>query len=283
MLTGKYRQIYYYHLKKCGGSTLNQWLDTLTYDGRQNNPHWLGSWLFDEPGVQTSAEEAAREKSYARAIFQWTDIVHSHAPLRACVPPDTFCFTMLRDPVQRLVSQVLDWRRLKPHDTVDQPAHVRACVDDCRRLPLRDFLLRHAFDGGRMFLNNYQTRAVAAGRIGRLVMDVADASKLLDIAVQSLEADYDFVGLTEQHGLGRNVLCAMLGLPAARTIPVVNDSHPTEKSAAEVADAADVLRVLTDTDQALYARARTLFARRHQAAAQAYDDTAFEATHAAAL
>ncbi|HEX2940726.1 MAG TPA: hypothetical protein VHO91_06735, partial [Rhodopila sp.] len=58
---------------------------------------------------------------------------------------------------------------------------------------------------------------------------------------------------------------------------------PTEKSAAEVAEAADVLRVLTDSDQALYARARTLFARRHQAAAQAYDDTAFEAAHAAAL
>ena len=34
MLTGKYRRIYHYHLKKCGGTTLNRWLDTLTLDER---------------------------------------------------------------------------------------------------------------------------------------------------------------------------------------------------------------------------------------------------------
>ncbi|HQT77110.1 MAG: hypothetical protein B7Z80_05085 [Rhodospirillales bacterium 20-64-7] len=283
MLTGQYRRIYYYHLKKCGGSTLNQWLDTLTFDGRHDNPQWMGSWLFGEPEVETRAEEAAREKASARAVFQRTDIVHSHAPLRPYVPARTFSFTMLREPVARLVSQTLDWRRLQPHDTIDNPAHVRACVEDCRRLPLRDFLLRHAFDDGRMFLNNYLTRALAAGRIGRLAIDVVDAARLLDIALQSLELDYDFIGLTEQHDLCRNVVCSMVGLPAARTVPVVNDSLPAEKSAHDVQEAADVLQALTGADQVLYERACTLFARRHQAAGLAYDDAAFEAKHATAL
>jgi hypothetical protein len=283
MLTGKYRRIYYYHLKKSGGSTLNQWLDTLTFDERTNDPNWIGSWLFGLRNEQATAAQSLRDAARAKAVFHWSDVVHSHASLLPYVPPGTFSFTMLRDPVERLVSQVHDWRRLQPSDTEKERPHIRQCVADSQSLPLRDFLERHAYSDGQGFLNNYMTRALAGGRLGRIVLDVTDAERLLDFAVRSMQEDYHFVGLTEAFDLSRNALCSLLGLPPARAIPKVNQSRPSSRPDAETRAAADILEDLTRTDQALYDKACEQFDRRFRPAADAYDSLAFESAHAGPL
>jgi hypothetical protein len=156
---GNRRRIYYYHLKKCGGSTLNQWLDTLESDERRFDPPWMGSWMSGYADNEAALEAAAQEKRVATSLFYWSDIVCTHAALRPYVPKGTFSFTMLRDPVARLVSQVKDWRRLRSHDVIGSPDHIQRCVADCRRLPLKEVLLHHGYGTGRHFLNNYMTRA----------------------------------------------------------------------------------------------------------------------------
>jgi hypothetical protein len=283
MLTGKYRRIYYYHLKKSGGSTLNQWLDTLTFDERTNDPNWIGSWLFGLKDEQATAAQSVRDASRAKSVFHWSDVVHSHACLLQYAPPRTFSFTMLRDPVERLVSQVHDWRRLKPSDTATEQPHIRECVAVSQSLPLRDFLERHAYTDGEGFLNNYMTRALSGGRLGRIALDVTDADRLLDFAVASMEQDYEFVGLTEAFDASRNALCALLGLPPARAIPKVNQSRHPGHPDAEIRAAGDVLADLTRADQALYARACAQFDRRFRPAAETYDAATFESRHAAPL
>jgi hypothetical protein len=281
MPAGHFRRLYYYHLKKCGGSTLNKWLDTLGSDERRCDPGWIGSWMFGDLAYEATVEAAAQEKRLASSLFYWADVIHTHAAIRPYVPDGTFCFTILRDPVARLVSQVQDWRRLLPHDVVGHPDHIQLCVADCRRLRLKEVLLRHGYGSGRLFMNNYLTRALAAGRIGRLAIDIADPARLIDIAVQSLETDYDFVGLTERHRDSRNALCALLGLPAARTIPLLNGTDKTERDAEEFEEALPVLHALTGIDAVIYERARRLFETRWGPLASAYSDACFEANHAA--
>lgn len=280
MPAGNHRRIYYYHLKKCGGSTLNQWLDTLESDERRFDPPWMGSWMSGYADNEAALEAAAQEKRVATSLFYWSDIVCTHAALRPYVPKGTFSFTMLREPVARLVSQVKDWRRLRSHDVVGSPDHIQRCVADCRRLPLKEVLLHHGYGTGRLFLNNYMTRALAAGRIGRLALDIADPARLLDVALQSLESDYDFIGLTEQHQDSRNALCALLGLPAARVIPRVNQSENIEGDAKEVEEALPVLHALTAIDAVVYERARHLFENRYASLARSYTDADFEARYA---
>ncbi len=281
MPAGHYRRLYYYHLKKCGGSTLNQWLDTLGSDERRCDPGWIGSWMFGDLAYEATAEAAELEKRLASSLFYWSDVICTHAAIRPYMPDGTFSLTVLRDPVARLVSQVHDWRRLLPHDVVGHPEHIQLCVADCRRLPLKEVLLRHGYGSGRLFMNNYLTRALAAGRIGRLAIDIADPARLIDIALQSLEADYDFVGLTERHAESRNALCALLGLPAARAIPSINCTEKGERDAEEFAEALPVLHSLTAIDAVIYDRARRLFDTRWGPLAKSYSDACFEANHAA--
>jgi hypothetical protein len=284
MLTGNYRQIYFHHLKKCGGSTLNHWLDTLTFDDRAANAR---QWQ-DLAGVESGSREA--DVSFkvvgpllSIVMFHWSDVVHSHRPVRMYAPENTFCLTVLRDPVQRLVSQVLDWRRLRDFDTINSPANVRECVEDSRCLSLRDFLEKHGQRGGSKFLDNYMTRAVAAERLGTPICNTIDPDRLHEAALQSLENDYDLIGLTEDLDLSRNALCAMVGLPPARKIPMINVTCPAGDLEREIEGARDILDCLTRVDRVIYDRACELFDQRHRQAAEAYDIAAFETNHAGRL
>jgi hypothetical protein len=282
MLTGQYRRIFYYHLKKCGGSTLNRWLDTLTADERAFNAVWKGMTVFETSSDGTQWGERIIP-SFAKSAFHWSDVVHSHAPLHVYAPENTFCFTVLRDPVQRLLSQISDCRRLSDADTADHPPELREFFEDSRRLPLKDFLDKHAQRGGFRFLDNYMTRALAAGHIGNRLDEVRDADRLREVALRSLETDYDFVGLTDDMDLSRNVVCAMVGLPPARKIPTINVSRVGGHPEVELHGLDDVLNRLTHVDRVIYDRARQLFFSRHRVTAETYDTAAFETQHAARL
>jgi hypothetical protein len=284
MLTGQYRRIFHFHLKKCGGSTFNHWLDTLTSDERAfDGVAWNGFSVIDSRSDATDAVYETIIPSLAKSIFHWSDVVHTHGPLRIYVPENTFCLTILRDPVQRLVSQVWDWRRLTDSDTINTPGRVRACVQDSRRLSLRDFLEKHGRSGGRRYLDNHMTRALANSRIGNLIDAMVDADRLCEVALQGLEKDYDLVGLTEHMELSRNALCSMVGLPPARKIPTINATRAPGQSDPELRDAREILKSLTCVDRVIYDRARQLFDQRHRQVAASYDIAAFEAHHASRL
>jgi hypothetical protein len=280
MLTGKYRRIYHHHLKKCGGTTLNHWLDTLTFDERTSDRFLWGLPIYDRKFDDTPDLVIPQ---FARTLFYWSDVLHSHGPLRLYAPDNTFCFTMLRDPVQRLLSQIADWRQLGDADAIESSAEVRECIADSRRLALRDFLEKHGHPDGRRGLDNYMTRALAAGRIGHPFDDATDPDRLREAALHSLEQDYDVIGLTEHMDLSRNVLCAMVGLPPARKIPTLNVTGLAGRTEPDVYGACDILTSLTRVDCAIYDRARQLFDRRHRHLAESYDAEAFETHHASRL
>ena len=283
MLPGPYSRIYHYHLKKCGGSSLNRWLDTLTFDDRTFDPAWHASWMLGDWQTEMNLPTSAADMATKRALFHWADVVHSHAALRRFVPAGTLSFTMLRDPVDRLASQIADWRRLVPADTVAEPDSMRTLIADTTRLPMRALLERYGHGDGRIQMDNYITRSLAAGRIGRKVLRVENAETLLETALDALEHDYDLTGLLEAFDISRNALCAMAGLPPARPIATLNVSRPDRGDAAEIAEADDILHNLTRVDRIVYQRARALFEDRHRALGEAYGAADFERDHAARL
>ena len=283
MLPGPYSRIYHYHLKKCGGSSLNRWLDTLTFDDRTFDPAWHASWMLGDWQTEMNLPTSAADMATKRALFHWADVVHSHAALRRFVPAGTLSFTMLRDPVDRLASQIADWRRLVPADTVAEPDSMRTLIADTTRLPMRALLERYGHGEGRIQMDNYITRSLAAGRIGHKVLRVENAETLLETALDALEHDYDLTGLLEAFDISRNAFCAMAGLPPARPIATLNVSRPDRGDAAEIAEADDILHNLTRVDRIVYQRARALFEDRHRALGEAYGAADFERDHAARL
>ncbi|WP_297367593.1 hypothetical protein [Acidocella sp.] len=264
-------KLYFYHLKKCGGTTMNFWLDTLGPAARVYDP----SWHFnDSGGGYFAGEEPGEVTRMGRSVFYVADIVHTHAPIRSCAPPGTFCFTMLRDPAARLVSQYTDWQRLGAHDLATLTPPERACVADAAHLSLPAYLRRYAKTIGRGLFDNHLTRALAAGRMGLAAFHLEDAARLLPEALRALHEDYDFVGLTETFDLSRQALCARLALPPQPPAPRLNGSAASAAPPALPDEARDTL---LRNDDVLYDAARRLFAQRHLAEAEQYDQARFEA------
>ena len=83
--------------------------------------------------------------------------------------------------------------------------------------------------------------------------------------------------------LSRNVLCAMVGLPPARTIPTLNVTGLAGRTEPGVDGSCDIVTSLTRVDWVIYDRARQLFDRRHRQLAKSYDTEAFETHHASRL
>lgn len=252
------------HIMKCAGTSLNSWLDTLAGDQRS----WNG--LMQHTLLRT------------RTVFLSAAVMHGHRNLIGQAPPGTLRLTVLREPMARLVSQISDWRRLDDADTRHGPAELHEMVSDTRRLPLKDFFVRHRRSPYRHYVDNTMTRILASSRLDKAFCETADPALLLGAALACLEEDVEVVGLTEELDLTRNAIAECLGLPPVTAFPRLNDSASERVRAAESGPAAQELAALTRFDAQLHARAVELFEARHRATAQAWTDEAFEARDAAA-
>ena len=94
-LAGPYRRIFHYHVMKCGGTTLNRWLDTLTSDERAfREEAWQRFAVVEKPPDGTGKPSSTVVPSLAKTLFHWSDVVHHHGPLRMYAPENTFCVTV---------------------------------------------------------------------------------------------------------------------------------------------------------------------------------------------
>lgn len=273
-----YRKLYHFHINKCGGTALNGWLDMQAADHRTPDPAQLKDLVTGSNGRHVL------DIVEGWSAFAWFDVVHGHGPLRAHAPPGTFAFTVLRDPVQRLISQVHDWRRLNPDHYPHETPEMRATLIACRSMPLGRLLATFGHVAEGSVFDNIITRRLAACRMGPLAERIPDATLLLRTAIEVLEDDFDFVGLTEEMELSRNALCALAGLPPAESELGRSNVTRTDRTAtAEELEAAPQLEAVTRLDRQLYDHARTLFDWRHREAGLGYGAAEFEALHAARL
>jgi hypothetical protein len=267
------QRIYHYHLKKCGGTSLNSWLE----------------WHFPDDRRWTEAVEnkyylAMREGAHPiqqvlSSLLDTNPGAYTHIPLGSILPPGTFSVTVLRNPVDRIVSQVSDWRR--EFAAGAQQAHTleARAIQDAAKMSLRDFLCAHYVSPLRGFFDNYQTRALVTVP-GEPTVE-GDASSLLPAARVALERDYRVVGLTECMMETRAAICSYLGLvPDMEAGGARNATGGRFVSPDELRDASEIVHRITAVDRELYIYARQLFFNRHAKRIQ-YSESDFEAVHAA--
>jgi hypothetical protein len=273
-------KVFHYHLRKCGGTSINWWMSQYVPDRcdiHASAPQLLNSAVLDDPESVRRAE--ALEEPIGRQIFYCGDWLVSHFHFVKLAPDGSFCFTVMRDPKARLLSQVADWRRLGPHDVAALSSRSASLVLESGQLPLDVYLAKRARGTGA--LDNYLVRALAAATIGIRAMREDDMASLARIATENLETRFDFVGIAErpQATLGR--LADLLACPPEPTTPRRNRTDSSRLLAEESNAADELLRELTAFDQPLYELALRRFAEQHEARGAAYDREQFERRHAA--
>jgi predicted O-methyltransferase YrrM len=269
MFSNGYRYIYHYHIRKCGGTSLNSWLSWHCPDWRRYQKP-LVDYFFD-------ADDDTSAEIFFPTQYQ-TPVANTHASLMGRIRPHTFTLTMLRNPTARLISQVADWRRESAMNHVVRPL-ARLAFADAARLSLKDILEKHTISALSPMVENHQVRALASDSVKR-PFRAGTSSDRLAMALEALEAKFDLVGLTERMAETRSVLCRRLGLvPAVEAggrRNVINASNITPD---EIADAKGILEELTENDWILYRRAVSLFEERHAVEAS-FSEAMFEDGHA---
>ena len=282
MLSPYWRGLYHFHLHKCGGTTLNGWLDGHACDRRLWKELTLQeAWRALSAGIPKSGHPEAYG-SWARMAFRAADIVHTHRFLLPFAPGGTFRMTVLREPVARLVSSINDRRGLRPHDVVGKKSGFGRVMLDAGRMPLADYLATYGDSPWRRHFDNPMTRWLALWRSSTRSRPSIDAAELLPVALTCLE-EFDFVGLTEELDLTRNAIASRLGFVPVGPFPRLNVKGSQDLLESEGAGVAPLLARLTRHDAVLYERARQLFGERHRDEALAYTDGVFEERHAAAV
>jgi len=261
---------------------MNLWLDSQFPDyGDSFRDIQIAAYSSFTEEENHSIRERKRKQAFANAIMAERDLVHDHSALACLVPQGTFRFTVLRSPLDRLLSQVSDFRKLKPHDYAHHPPAIRQVHSDINIMPLGEYFEKHALKNGpfRHFFDNYMVRAIAHNRLGVLCNDHADASIFLPIAMETLGKDFEFVGLLEEDRMTRTLLAASLDWAPVSNWPILNRRSLGAALQKEVDEARDILAELTKWDQQLYDHARFLF-QQYRRKLGDYTNVEFETHHA---
>lgn len=276
-----YRKLYFHHLKKTGGTALNLWLDSQfpdqpeIFEALQQDVQRRYDGITDRAPLQMQIKS-----DLASGAFHNRDLLHDHAALACHVPNGTFRMTVLRDPVDRLLSQWRDFRRLTPAHIAHYPPPIKAMFADIHRLDLRDFLTIYGRHGAPLgeFFNNYMVRAIADNRIGAAAYHEPDAGQLVGLAQDVLRHDFDCVGDLARDGEISQMVSAAMGWPPMGLIPATNITDKSTLSKQDILAAGPMIAACTRHDATLYALAQSL----HQAGlakVRGYDLATFERQH----
>lgn len=131
-------KIYHFHLPKCAGTSVNLWLDTLVHHERARPPAFARRWQLEHDTPEAFSPEGInpdyndRLAAMRHYSWQWYDVAHSHRSLGEKWLKNSISFTIVRDPVNRTLSQYRDYHRLAPEDYAHKSDEARAVHDACR-------------------------------------------------------------------------------------------------------------------------------------------------------
>lgn len=307
-VSGMRQRIAHFHMKKTGGTTINNWLNMLVpasnarpadrgerfFPAAKVSSRCVGALLedtasfhpvmrtdFDWDDARTPHERAETfllHSEYGREARAMWDILHDHSPSLVTTDTSLYRFVVLREPMSRLTSYVRDWRRLSEKDLIGLAPEAQAM---CRTAMYDDadtFVCRHARD--RSLREMTQTHILMTAALHGLPRDylaMCDPAPL-SLASRAMDSLFDLVGVVECLDDVVRCIARDVGACPVECLGRWNQGVADARRDSLSEEAISILRELLADDFALYRQARQMLAAR---LAPAYGLADFEENHLA--
>ncbi len=222
------RQIIFVHVAKCGGTALANYLHNMLEPCREirNNITFL----------EKCPTEYVHSMDFIYGHLSW-----KHLQKRK---PGAFVFTMLRDPVDRVLSNYFFIRTL---DNTGRKPQYPVFVAACQNLQLHE-LVREDHPQIRYWISNYMARQLSRQNDE---MAICPPSQLAREAIENLRL-YDHVGIHEDFAASLNILQFMLNWPFVESLPQTNVTENRVRLDEIDPETAAAIRSINTADVALY-------------------------------
>jgi hypothetical protein len=220
------QRVLHQHLMKCGGTSVNSFLDCQYYANRTHDPRAIRP--LTEACATNWVDGAQSKNRLNRALWTYLaksyDCIHGHNPMIWAVGTSHTTVSILRNPVARVISQINDWRRLKDSDLRDPTPGNDEFKRFCRNSDYQTIL--NAAKKSKLSNNaliNYQSKALARSLFPPGAKELVDLSdkETLRLAKKAIDT-IDIIGVLEDlHGFYA-CLCKAMGWCPPRSEPALN-------------------------------------------------------------
>ena len=218
-------KIYHFHIPKTAGTSLNEWLDDCVSFERARPANWHGPLLawYQQKGIG----RARACRSVTMACWDVFDVIHDHKNILPLRPPNSVCVTVLRDPVERVISGFNDFSRLVPSDFAHRRPVTVAFQTDCLAMSFaelyRKWGARPVF---RFKFEDLACRLLLTHEVGPRRFLRMEPRERFVRALAVLKKQIDAVGIFERMDETLDHFSRVLGLYPRRALPRLNIGGP---------------------------------------------------------
>jgi len=233
-----YKRLIHQHQIKTGGTSVNAYFGNKYEAKKVLDPAIIGEYkrqlISNIDGKVFPKDEELIEEELAYFRNEHYEYINGHSPLNWLNIGDDFTFTFIRNPVERVLSQIRDWKQLD----LSTFSHLPKDNREFKQLVKKESVLTimqniNMSNTAITNLRNLQCKSLARSIIGpnksyEYTLHDCSSEQLFSIAIEALKY-FSYVGLTENLNQSIINICSLNGFCPPNQVSRLNKSKKLDE------------------------------------------------------